>query len=128
MRRLAAGLVVAALAAGCGKESQPTAGTLMISLVTPSVDDGALRLTIYGGRIGAVTAADPSYQLFIARPDSNTARVIVTGAVGAGPLLRIAVPDAGLVASYGVTLHEAAARSTFESKALAGYAATVAEE
>ena len=128
MRLGIASVALAALAAGCGKETQPTAGTLMISLVTPNVDDGALRLTVYGGRMGTITAADPAYRLFVARPDSSSARVIVTGPVRAGPLLRIDVPDAGLVSSYGATVQEAAARTTFESKILTGYATTVAEE
>lgn len=128
MRAAAAWVVLAALAAGCGKETEPTAGTLMISLVTPNVDDGALRLTVYGGRIGVITAADPAYRLFIARPDSSSAHIIVTGPVAAGPLLRIDVPDAGLVSSYGATVQEAAARTTFESRVLTGYATTVAQE
>ena len=128
MKRVLVGVLAVAAIAGCGKESEPAAGTLLISLITPSVDDGAIRLMVFGGRIGAVTAADPADRIFVSRPDSNTARVIVTGALEAGPLLRIEVPDVELVASYGVTVQEAAARTTYESRALVGYAATIAGE
>ena len=116
------------LAAGCGKETGPTAGSLLVSLVTPSADDGAIRLTLYGGRMGTITAANPDYRIFVARPDSTSARVIITGPVSAGPLLHIAVADAGLVASYGATVNEAAERTTFAAKSLVGYSVAITDE
>jgi hypothetical protein len=121
-------LAAVALAAGCGKETGPTAGSLLVSLVTPSADDGAIRLTLHGGRMGTITAADPEYRIFVARPDSTSARVIITGPVSAGPLLHIAVPDAGLVASYGATVNEAAERTTFAAKSLVGYGVAITDE
>ena len=128
MRRHFAGLVALSTVLACGKETAPTAGSLLVSFVTPSVDDGAVRLTLHGGRMGAITAASPEYQVFISRPDSNTARVIVTGPITAGPLVRIAVADAGLAASYGATVNEAAERTTFAAKSLVGYGAAIAAE
>jgi hypothetical protein len=97
-----------------------------VALTTPNADDGALLLTISGGRVSSVDGAAAGYQVYTAQPDTLTTRVLVTGDIGAGEVVRIHVPDTRSVAAYHATLAQAASRTSFAQRALTGYALAVA--
>ena len=98
MRRQLVPLALLSLAAACGDggptgPAGPVPGVLKIALTTPNADDGALLFTVSGGRISTVDAAAAGYQIYTAQPDTLTTRILVTGDIGAGEVVRIHVPD-----------------------------------
>lgn len=130
MRRQLLPLVLLALASACGdggptEPAGPVPGVLKIALATPNADDGALLFTVSGGRVSTVDAAT-GYQIYTAQPDTMTTRILVTGDIGAGEVVRIHVPDTRTAAAYHATIAQAASRTTFAQRALAGYALAVA--
>lgn len=131
MRRLLLPLVLLALASACGdggptEPAGPTPGVLKIALATPNADDGALLFTVSGGRVSTVDAAAAGYQIYTAQPDTMTTRILVTGDIGAGEVVRIHVPDTRTAAAYHATIAQAASRTTFAQRALTGYSLAVA--
>ncbi|MGE5092554.1 MAG: hypothetical protein ACM3OH_10360 [Bacillota bacterium] len=130
MRRQLLPLVLLALASACGdggptEPAGPVPGVLKIALATPNADDGALLFTVSGGRVSTVDAAT-GYQIYTAQPDTMTTRILVTGDIAAGEVVRIHVPDTRSAAAYHATIAQAASRTTFAQRALAGYALAVA--
>jgi hypothetical protein len=119
-------LVVACGDGGPTDPGGPVPGVLKVALTTPNADDGALLFTISGGRVSAVDAASSAYQVYTAQPDTNTTRVLVTGDIGAGEVVRIHVADTRSSASYHATIAQAASRTTFAQQALTGYSLAVA--
>ena len=132
MRKASLGLAAAlAVLVACGGDgptdpSAPSPGLLKIVLTTPNVDDGALLLTVSGGVVSTVDAAAPGYQLYTARPDSMTLRVLITGDIAAGPVIRIHVADTHKANAYHANIAQVASRSTFVQRLLTGYALAVA--
>ena len=131
MRRQLVPLALLSLAASCGDggptgPAGPVPGVLKIALTTPNADDGALLFTVSGGRISTVDAAAAGYQIYTAQPDTLTTRILVTGDIGAGEVVRIHVPDTRSAAAYHATIAQAASRATFAQRVLAGYALAVA--
>jgi hypothetical protein len=131
MRRQLLPLALLSLAAACGDggptgPAGPVPGVLKIALTTPNADDGALLFTVSGGRVSTVDAAAAGYQIYTARPDTLTMRILVTGDIAAGEVVRIHVPDTRSAAAYHATIAQAASRATFAQRALAGYALAVA--
>ena len=131
MRRQLVPLALLSLAAACGDggptgPAGPVPGVLKIALTTPNADDGALLFTVSGGRISTVDAAAAGYQIYTAQPDTLTTRILVTGDIGAGEVVRIHVPDTRSAAAYHATIAQAASRTTFAQRGLAGYALAVA--
>jgi len=111
----------------CGDKngpSGPVAGDLTVSYSSPSVSDGALLLLIQGGPVASVRAAG-SQQVASASAGVNLQRVVVTGDLTSGDILRIAVPDVAAVASYAVQVEAAADRTTFSLNDPVSYRATV---
>jgi hypothetical protein len=98
---------------------------LTLELVTPRSDDGAILLTVSGGPVASIEAAGSGYQLFSVIPDTLTARVLVTGDLAAGALLRLHVADTRRAAAYRASVAQAASRDTFAQQPLAGYALRV---
>ncbi|HJP57693.1 MAG TPA: hypothetical protein VJ847_11785 [Gemmatimonadales bacterium] len=126
--RLAAALAAAALACGGDHGTEPSGpvpGVLTLELVTPRSDDGAILLTVSGGPVASIEAAGSGYQLFSVIPDTLTARVLVTGDLAAGALLRLHVADTRRAAAYRASVAQAASRDTFAQQPLAGYALRV---
>ncbi len=125
--------LVLAGALGCGGDAPsptaptgPVAGVLKVSLVTPNADDGAVLFTISGGPVSSVETASPSFQVYAAIPDTNTARVLVTGDLVAGTVALLHVADTRRAASYRATIAQAASRSSFAQQVLTGYSLRVA--
>ena len=114
-RRCAVGLAfVLGLAAACGDSGEPAsrAGELSISYFQGGPRAGALLLTITGGEVEDVTAANGE-QVSFASPAPGTTRVVVIGDLGTGTLLRIRVPDVSLASRYVVVTDQVADKITF---------------
>ena len=130
MRRQLLPVLLLPLAIACGDggptdPARPVPGVLKVALTTPNSDDGALLFTVSGGRVSTVDAAT-GYQIYTAQPDTMTTRILVTGDIAAGEVVRIHVPDTRSAAAYHATIAQAASRTTFAQRALAGYALAVA--
>ena len=117
--------------AACSKDKHPTgpvAGALSLALTTPNFSDGAVMLAIAGGPVDSVTGAG-SFRVFGgAGPSTSGAarRVIVRGDLAAdATIARVWVPDVAAVGSYRVTVEQAAARTSYQQRAVLGYAITV---
>jgi hypothetical protein len=131
MRRQLLPVLLLSLAIACGdggptEPAGPVPGVLKVALTTPNADDGALLFTISGGHVSAVDAGSTAYQVYTAQPDTNTTRVLVTGDIGAGEVVRIHVADTRSSASYHATIAQAASRTTFAQRPLSGYSLAVA--
>ena len=122
------GVLVLLAAVGCGGGDGgtvgPTAGVFKVVLTTPNADDGALLLTVAGGPVTAVEPA-AQYQVLTAQPDSLTTRVLVTGNIAAGEVLRLQVPDTRRLSAYRASLAQAASRATFAQQALTSYSLAI---
>lgn len=113
-------------ASACGESAEPgRAGWLTVSLDSPSGDDGAVMLRITGAPVDSIDA--PGLQLFSARLDSVTTRLVLTGTIGSGALARIRVPDVLAASRYAATLEQAAARGSYAQRDVAGYRVTIGD-
>jgi len=104
----------------------PVAGVLTVALGTPNADDGAVLFTVSGGPVVSVEAAAAGYQVYSAIPDTNTARILVTGDIAAGSLVRLHVADTRRAASYRASIAQAASRTSFAQQVLTAYSLRVA--
>jgi hypothetical protein len=126
----AALLLAAALLPACagGEPAAPQPGDLTVTLATPNAD-AALVVSITGpGVVSAVQAASPG-AVVRARTQGTTTTVALFGAhdaLGAGPLLRVSVPDVRQAKAYAAVVREAADLQNAPRASLAGYALTVA--
>lgn len=123
--------VLLATACGTGELATPhtpdtdraTPGWVSLSLTTPRGDDGAVQMSVAG-------AAMDSLQLSgvggFASLSSGVARFLITGRIASGVVARIWVPDTRKAAMYVATVHQAAAKATYQLQDLSqGYAAAV---
>jgi hypothetical protein len=105
---------------GCSHDTnEPTAGTLKVSLASPSSDDGAVLFTVSGGPVDSVAAS--GHQLYSARLDANTLRVVVLGDLVSGTLATIYIADNRLASSYSATVNQVAARVSYAQRDPASY-------
>lgn len=123
MRR-AAWLMLAGLVISCG--SGPTddgsPGDLIAALSTTNATDGALLIRITGPV--SQVAAVGGHRLSAATA-AGTTRVVITGDIAAGDLLRITVPDTRDISSYSVVVEQAAERESYTLFDVSGYSITV---
>lgn len=124
-RILVAGLLV--LGAACGSKKPdpvgPVAGDLTVSYAGPSQTDGALLLLVTG-TVTAVKAAG-GYQVASAPAGPTSTRVVVTGQLATGDILKLSVPDVAAAATYSVKVEAAADRNTFALGDFSAYSAQV---
>lgn len=107
--------------AGCSHDTnEPTAGTLKVNLASPNSDDGAVLFTVSGGPVDSVGAS--GHQVYSARLDANTLRVVVIGDVGFGTLATIYIDDNRLAPNYSATVNQVAARLSYSQRDPASYA------
>jgi hypothetical protein len=104
--------------------SGSTGGTLTVNLASPNRDDGAVLFTVSGGPIDSV--ASPGHQIYAARLDSNTLRLIVTGDIVSGTIATIYLADMHLASSYSATVNQVAARGSYVQHDAASYTLTLA--
>ncbi|HET9294517.1 MAG TPA: hypothetical protein VFO06_09510 [Gemmatimonadales bacterium] len=126
-RRLASLVLVGLAGLGCGGDgggpSGPEPGVLRVTLVTPNADDGAIMLEMTGN-VDSIEAATP-YEMFMARPTAGMTRVILTGDLTDGLLLRVHVPDVTTEAPPGIQILQVAARDSYLQRPLGGYGLVV---
>ena len=111
---VAAALVVASGLGACGKKpgpTGPTAGEFTVSFSGGFGNDGALLLLV-AGRVTSIQAVG-GYQIASASAGPNATRVVVTGNLVSGNILKLSVPDVAAIASYDVTVEAAADRTSF---------------
>jgi len=112
------GLVLSLVAAltlvscGGGEGGSTTRGDLLISYFQGGPEAGAVLLTITGGPVEEVTAVG-GQQVSFATPFTGTTKVVITGTLTNGELLRVRVPDVSLATSYHATAEQAADKVTF---------------
>lgn len=115
-----------ALSMACGgdKPVGPVAGELTLSLTTPHLTDGAVMLQV-AGPIEMVIPVG-TYRVEAAPLAGGLTRIIVTGTITNGPLVRIRVPDVNAAAIYLAIVEQAAHRQTFALLSVTEYKITVA--
>lgn len=121
------GLAAAACAGDYGTgPAGPVPGLLAVVFQTPNGDDGGVMFTISGGLIDSVLVAGNTAQG--ARLGAYSVRVLVARELSPGTVLaRFAVPDVSQASLYSATLEQVASRRSFVSRALDGYALTIAK-
>lgn len=118
---------ILALAVACGDDgpTAPTPGTLVISLVTPNADDGAMLFTLAGGTIEDPRPIDGAHTFFFRRDGTSAIVALCVGDLAAGPLIEFDVPDIGKASSYSATVTEVAGTSFDLRASLSGYSLRV---
>jgi hypothetical protein len=120
------GLLALLAVAGCGGGSDlspPLSGPLDLVLDTPAKNDGIVLIEIAGGAVDSVTAL--GYRTEPSPDGTRPVRVVVSGALADGKLVRIWVPDRSRAPDYSATVLEAAARNTYELREVGDYRITV---
>jgi hypothetical protein len=108
----------------CSHEPEgPTPGTLNLMLGTPNNDDGAVLLTITGGRVDSVEST--GFSVYSARVDPNTLRIIVIGNLGSGTIARLRIADDRQLSRYSAAIAQVAARATYAQRDPAGYSVSL---
>ena len=107
-------------ACGGGSDlSAPLSGPLDLVLQTPADDDGIVLVEVVGGSVDSVTAL--SYRTESSSVGTAPIRVVVSGALKDGKLVRIWVPDRTHADDYSATVVEAAVRGTYGLQDVAEY-------
>jgi len=115
MRRwIVAGLLVALGGAACGevdKKVGPQAGDITLALTTSRTETGALLLRVVGpveeiAALGGLRAGS-------APLGTGATRVVLTGSITSGDILRLRIPDLDLAETYTVQVEQAALGTTF---------------
>jgi len=123
-RRIGLIALLGAVACGGGSDlSPPLSGPLDLVLDTPAKDDGIVLIEIAGGAVDSVTAL--GYRTEPSPDGTSPVRVVVSGALADGKLVRIWVPDRSRAPDYSATVLEAAARNTYELRETGDYRITV---
>jgi len=120
---LAAVLLPACGGGDAGEPATPQPGDLTVTLATPNTD-GALLVFITGPGVAAVQPAAPGV-VVRSRTQGTATTVAVFGTLGAGPLLRVSVPDVRQAKQYAAVVREAADLQNAPRATLAGYALEV---
>ena len=115
--------------AACGGDSppptpEPVAGDLTVSLATPNTQDGALLLRIVGQLEVKDVKPVGNYRVSFHTAGPIT-RVVITGDLAGGDILKISVPDVGKAASYTAYVEQAASRTTYALLETGGYTLTI---
>lgn len=127
MKRLILGLALASVLSCAKSQTGPVAGTLTVTLASPSANsgnDGAILLTVTGPAAPGGASAASGLRLFAPATFGTTNHFVLTGTIGAGPILTLNVTDVGQAASYTATIQQVAAL-TFQLRALGGYSLKV---
>lgn len=113
------------LATACGGKTPtaPVSGDFTLSFSSGPSNDGALLLLITGP-VTSVHALS-GYQLSSAAAGTNRTRIVLTGNLLAGDILKISVPDTSALASYAAQVEAAADRTTYALAEPSLYTATL---
>ncbi len=120
---IVAGLVVAAGCGGNGPPPGPVGGEMTISLTAGHNRTGAILLQLNGPVID-ITGLN-GYRVSSAPIGlTGSTRVVVTGAIVSGDMLRVRIPDVALLPAYTMFIEQAAARDDFSLLDPGGYGLT----
>jgi len=113
------------LGTACGKSpTGPVAGNFTVSYSSGTNTDGALLLLITGP-VNSVQVLG-GYQMSSAAAGTNRTRVVITGSLIAGDVVKVSVPDTSAALSgYTATVEAAADRTTYALADPSLYTATV---
>lgn len=100
-------------------------GSGMVSLVTPSDNDGAVRLTLRGPGLTTLALSGSGGVFYQRLVSDSEARLIVVGNLTAGPLVSFKMADGQPVSAYSATLEQVASRGDSLRLSLSGYNLTV---
>ncbi|HWZ26994.1 MAG TPA: hypothetical protein VNX15_00430 [Gemmatimonadales bacterium] len=120
-------LVVAMVMWACSHNpTGPQAGTLYVKLQSPnSGADGAILLTLSTpGPVTHVAVTGPD-TLWTTDYSSTNSKVLITGAISGGVILKFDVDDVNLVSQYLVTVDQVASSSDYSLRSLSQYVAFV---
>lgn len=102
----------------------PQAGTLFVKLQSPnSGADGAILLTLTSPAPVANVAAAGGDTLWTTDYSTTVSKVLLTGPISSGVILKFDVEDVNLVGEYIVTVNQAASSSDYSLRALTNYVA-----
>jgi len=128
LAKLCVSLAAVASIASCGEPTPtatPSATTaLVVSLVTPHADDGALILTITGPDVDSVVTTP--YVAYARAAGLGRLRIAVVGDLVAGPVVTLRLNAPHDVAAYAGTVEQVAQRTDTLRDALTGYGVTIA--
>lgn len=128
-RQLIGAIVVVALASlpACGGEGTAPAGpgTVAVSLVSPSADDGAVLVSITGPGIRNAEAASFNYHAYWRVVSATELRLIVVGDLAAGVVATVMVDDRSRIDQYQAQVVEVASRTDVVRSSNAGYSVTL---
>ncbi len=106
-------------------DTDPTAGTLTVSLTTPHTDDGAIRFTVTGPFVTTPRAASPGHLVFTRQRSPQELDVVVVGDLQSEAILILPVRDTRTAPDYQVTITEVATRTNALRTDLTGYGTLV---
>jgi hypothetical protein len=121
MRRPLVYLALLMAAGACGGDEPtdgPVPGEVIATLTTPNAKDGALLIRI----VGSVkdVAGIGSYRASAATAGTTT-RVVLTGSISGGDVLRFSVPDTRNIGSYTILVEQVADRDSYALLETSGY-------
>lgn len=125
--RVLSGMLALALASGCGKNTPApsNAGDLMVSFFQGPGEVGGLLLTITGGPVEGVTTTTSGLLVTSASPAAGMTRVLVTGPIHTGDILKVRVRDTTLSTSYAIHIDQVADNLTFALVDPSSHSATI---
>ncbi len=117
-------IVACSVVLGCerevaGPERVLGPGPLELQVATPNADDGALLLAVSGGPVDSVTLSE--FEVTALEVAAGDYRVLIHG----GSIARVWVRDRGTRSAYVASVAQAVSRSTYERRAIAGYAVII---
>lgn len=98
----------------------PLLTSAVVSLTTPSSDDGALVITVRGPDVTDIQAVSSAHVVY-PRYAAQEARVVIVGDVGAGPLLTIRLSRAHALSEYSTSIEQVAMRNDSLRASTTGY-------
>jgi hypothetical protein len=121
------------LAAACDKGTGPVqppppppqATNAVVSLATPSGNDGALLVTLSGPDLAMIQPADSHYVLYSRMASGQEARVIVIGDLKPGPLLTLKFSAPQQLSAYSGVIQQVATRGDSILDGTSGYELSV---
>lgn len=108
-----------------GGNTDPTAGTLTVSLTTPNADDGAIRFTLTGPFVTTPRAASVGHLVFTRQRSPQELDVVVVGDLGSEAILILPVGNTEVAPDYRVTITQVATRTNALRTDLTGYSTRV---
>jgi hypothetical protein len=134
-RRVVVPLMMVTMGLGCADHStapqSPTAPgeaspVVVVSLVTPHSDDGALLVSVNGPDLASIQATDSNYVLYSRAVNPQETRVVVIGDLVPGTLFTARIPAGKTLSAYTASIQEVAGRDDALRSDASGYELRIA--